>query len=60
MKQKNISSKIRWLRIKQRGQEFYLPIKYSSFHPEAAKINYKELEVKRKKWHDFTILDNGL
>jgi hypothetical protein len=28
---------------------FYLPIKYSSFHPEAAQITYKELEVKRKK-----------
>jgi hypothetical protein len=28
---------------------FYLSIKYSSFHPEADQITYKELKVKRKK-----------
>ena len=28
---------------------FYLPIKYSSFHPETANIIHKKLEVKRKK-----------
>jgi hypothetical protein len=32
---------------------FYLTIKYSSFHPEAAQITYKELEVKRKKMAGF-------
>ena len=38
---------------KRQGQVFYLPIKYSSFHLEAAQITYKELEVKRKKMAGF-------